>query len=182
LTIKVNFVDYYFFINFVQTKPEMKALDKKLLDTEYIRNKNWVKLIAILKHQFSEWATARLIRDGYDDFKMVYMPVLMNITPVGTNNNELANHCRVTKQAMSKVAKELQKRGYIKSKTDAKDKRSTIFMLTDRGKKLVIESRACVKDLTTEYQALVGADEFDRTTELLKKIIAHNDRTLLTKI
>ena len=169
------------FINFVQDEHEMKALDKKLIETEYIRNQNWVKLISILKHQFNEWATARLIRGGYDDFKMVYMPVLMNVTPEGINNNELANHARVTKQAMSKVAKELQKWGYIKAKTDVKDKRSTIFMLTDRGKKLVIESRACVKDLTTEYQALVGAEKFDRATELLKKIIAHNDRTLLTK-
>ena len=159
----------------------MKALDKKLIETEYIRHQNWVRLVAIMKHQFTEWATARLIRDGYEDFKMVYMPVLMNVSTEGTNNNELANHCRVTKQAMSKVAKELQKRGYIKSKTDPADKRSTIFMLTDRGKKLVIESRSCVKDLTTEYRSLVGAEEFDRATEVLNKIIAHNDRTLLSK-
>jgi DNA-binding MarR family transcriptional regulator len=159
----------------------MKALDKKLIETEYIRHQNWVRLVAIMKHQFTEWATARLIRDGYEDFKMVYMPVLMNIATEGTNNNELANHCRVTKQAMSKVAKELQKRGYIKSRTDSADKRSTIFMLTDRGKKLVIESRSCVKDLTTEYRSLVGAEEFDRATEVLTKIVAHNDRTLLSK-
>jgi DNA-binding MarR family transcriptional regulator len=159
----------------------MKALDKKLIETEYVRHQNWVRLVSIMKHQFTEWATARLIRGGYEDFKMVYMPVLMNVTSEGTNNNELANHCRVTKQAMSKVAKELQKRGYIKSKTDSADKRSTIFMLTDRGKRLVIETRACVKELTAEYQALVGPDEFNRATEILNKIIAHNDRTLLVK-
>ncbi len=159
----------------------MKALDKKLVETEYIRHQNWMRLVSIMKHQFSEWATARLIRGGYGDFKMVYMPILMNLTPEGTNNNELANLCRVTKQGMSKVAKELQKRGYIKSRTDSADKRSTIFTLTDRGKKLVIESRACVKDLTAEYQALVGVDAFNRATEILNKIITHNDRALLTK-
>jgi len=181
LTIKVNFVDYYFLPNFGGDKDNMKALDKKLIETEYARHQNWVRLASIMKHQFTEWATARLIRGGYDDFKMVYMPVLMNVTPEGTNNNELANHCRVTKQAMSKVAKELQKRGYIKSKTDSADKRSTIFMLTDRGKKLVIETRACVKELTTEYQALVGVEKFDQVTEILNRIIDHNDRSLLTK-
>jgi len=159
----------------------MKALDKKLIETEYIRHQNWLRLVSILKHQFNEWATARLVRGGYADFKMVYMPVLMNITSLGTNNNELANHCRVTQQAMSKVAKELQKRGYIKSKTDSGDKRSTIFMLTDRGKKLVIEARSCVKDLSGEYRSLVGAAEFDRATETLNKIIVHNDKNLITK-
>ena len=87
----------------------MNALDKKLIETECIRNGNWVKLIALLKHQFNEWSMSRLSREGYADFKVVYMPVLMNITPEGINNNELACQARVTKQAMSKVAKELQK-------------------------------------------------------------------------
>ena len=154
----------------------MNALDKKLFETEYIRNGNWVKLISVLKHQFNEWATARLIKGGYDDFKMVYMPVLMNITAEGTNNNDLACHARVTKQAMSKVAKELLKRGYIRSKTDPRDRRSTIFMLTDRGKKLVIESREAVKSITKEYQNLVGVADYERATEVLTRLIAYNDQ------
>src|SRR5450432_870164 len=118
----------------------MNAIDKKLIETEHIQKGNWVKLISVLKHQSHEWATARLCKEGYSDFKMVYMPVFMNIPPEGINNNDLAVHARVTKQAMSKVAKELQKLGYIKSKTDPRDKRSTIFMLTDRGKKMVVQA------------------------------------------
>ncbi len=159
----------------------MKALDKKLIETEHIRNGNWVKLISILKHQFNEWAMARLAKGGYSDFKMVYMPVLMNISTQGINNNDLACHARVTKQAMSKVAKELQKRGYIRSKSDPHDKRCTIFMLTDRGKRLVIEARYCVQDLTTEYRAEMGGPEFDQATQMLMKVLDYNDRTLLIK-
>lgn len=159
----------------------INSLDKKLLETECLKQGNWVKLISVLKHQFNEWAMARLAKSGYADFKMVYMPVLMNITPEGINNNELANHARVTKQAMSKVAKELQRMGYIKTKTDARDKRSTIIMLTERGKKLVIEARYCVKDLTDEYREVMGAAEFDRATEMLKKVLEYNDRILLPR-
>jgi DNA-binding MarR family transcriptional regulator len=159
----------------------MNALDKKLIETECIKNGNWVKLISILKHQFNEWAMARLLREGFGDFKMVYMPVLMNITPEGINNNDLASHARVTKQAMSKVARELQQLGYIKSKTDPRDKRSMIIMLTDRGKKLVIGARLCVQDLTTEYRTVVKGSDFDQATEILKKIIAYNDQVLLPK-
>jgi DNA-binding MarR family transcriptional regulator len=156
----------------------MNSLDKKLVETECIKYGNWVKLISILKHQFTEWAMERLVRQGHADFKMVYMPVLMNITPEGINNNDLASHARVTKQAMSKVARQLQKLGYIKSKTDRRDKRSAIFMLTDRGKKLVIETRQCVQELTAEYKNLVGSPEFEQATEILHKIIAYNDRAL----
>ena len=159
----------------------MNALDKKLLETEPIKLGNWVKLISVLKHQFNEWAMAKLAREGFADFKMVYMPVLMNITPEGINNNELASHARVTKQAMSKVAKELQNLGYIKAKTDPRDKRSTIIMLTDRGKKLVIEARLRVCDLTNEYRKLFKASDFDKATEILTKVIAYNDEVLLPR-
>jgi DNA-binding MarR family transcriptional regulator len=159
----------------------MNALDKKLLETEPLRNSNWVKLISILKHQFNDWALTKLINEGYDDFKMVYMPVLMNIKPDGINNNELAGQARVTKQAMSKVAKELQKLGYIRSRKDPRDKRSTTIMLTDRGKRLVIEARLCIKELTNEYRTVVPEREFDKATEILRKIIEYNDRVLLVK-
>jgi DNA-binding MarR family transcriptional regulator len=159
----------------------MNALDKKLSETEQFQKENWIKLIAILKRQSQDWATDHLIKQGYSDFKMAYMPVFMNIPPDGIRNNDLANHARVTKQAMSKVAKDLQKLGYIKSKADRHDKRSTIFMLTDRGKKLVVKARACLMDLTNEYRSLVGNREFDQATEVLKKIIAHNDQTILAR-
>ena len=159
----------------------MNALDKKLIETECIRNGNWVKLIALLKHQFNEWSMSRLSKEGYADFKVVYMPVLMNITPEGINNNELANQARVTKQAMSKVAKELQKLGYIKSKIDPRDKRSTIIMLTDRGKKLVIAARLRVMELTDQYRSVIGEAEFDRATEVIKKVMDYNDRHLLNR-
>jgi DNA-binding MarR family transcriptional regulator len=159
----------------------MNALDKKLIETECIRNGNWVKLISILKHQFNEWAMLRLSASGYADFKMVYMPLLMNITPEGINNNELASHARVTKQAMSKVAKELQNLGYIKAKIDPRDKRSMIIMLTDRGKKLVVDARLRVMELTDQYRSLIGDAEFERATEVIRKVMDYNDSQLLNR-
>lgn len=153
-------------------------LDQRLRDTEYIKLHSWGKVLTYLKKQFDDWATNRLCDGGYKTFKMVYMPVLMNIKVEGTNNNDLARTARVTKQAMSKVAKELQELGYIKTKTDQKDKRSTIFMLTDKGKKLVIEARLAVQDLTNEYRTLLGQKEFDNMVLMLEKIIEYTDKKL----
>ena len=158
--------------------PNMTPLDQRLRDTEYMKFNNWGKILAYLKRQFDQWATAKLNDHGYKNFKMAYMPVLMNIGPEGTNNNELAKNARVTKQAMSKVAKELIGSGYIKAKTDATDKRSIIFMLTDKGKKLVIDARLSVKDLMDEYRSVVGHDEYDRTMQTLVKIVAYTDEKL----
>ena len=156
-------------------------LDKKLRDTYYITNESWGKLLAVSKRQFDEWATRRLAGEGYADFKMVYMPVLMNIQPEGTNNNDLAYHAKVTKQAMSKVAKELLKMGYIRAKTSKEDKRSTIFSLTERGKELVVHARLAVKDLMDTYRKDIGKEDFDTTIKTMQRIIEYTEKQLLAK-
>lgn len=103
----------------------------------------------------------------------------MNIRPEGTNNNELATYAKVTKQAMSKVARELQEMGYIKAKASAQDKRITIFLLTERGKKLVIDARLSVKELMDIYRTEFGESNFNDTLSMMLKIIQFNDEKLL---
>lgn len=152
------------------------SLDQQLAETDCIKKENWGKILAISKRQFDEWATHRLVQHGYADFKMVYMPVLMNIRPEGTNNNELAAYAKVTKQAMSKVAKELQRMGYIKSKTSPEDKRITVFTLTELGKRLVIQARLSVKELMDTYRKKFGKEEFDKTLNMLAQIIEFNEQ------
>lgn len=151
-------------------------LDKQLKETEIVKSQNWGKLITISRKQFEEWTISRLCKHGYDNFKIAYMPVLMNVMPEGTNNNELAKKARVTKQAMSKVVMELQEMGYIKSKADVDDKRNSIFSLTDKGKKMVIECRVAMKDLMDEYRSVFGKKEFDHVMTVLQQIIDYNDQ------
>lgn len=174
----VNLIDLIFLAIFTLLNLKNMSLDQQLRDTECLKAQSWGKIISYLKRQFDQWATERLNQHGYKSFKMAYMPVLMNIKVDGTNNNELARNARVTKQAMSKVAKELHELGYIKTKVDPNDKRSTIFMLTDRGKKLVLEARMAVKGLMDEYREVFGHEDYDRTIQLLLKIIDYTDEKL----
>ncbi|MFZ6011193.1 MAG: MarR family winged helix-turn-helix transcriptional regulator [Bacteroidota bacterium] len=154
------------------------SLDKKLKDTEFIKQHSWGKLVHYLKRQFDQWVMEELLAHGRSDFKLAYLPFIMNIEPEGTNNNDLAKRARVTKQAMSKVAKELQELGYIQSKTDPKDKRSSIFLLTERGKQFVVDGRLCVKDLMEEYRSVVGKAKFDAMIQTMLAIIEYNDKKL----
>ena len=156
-------------------------LDKQLRETEILKAQSWGKLLSICKKQFEEWSINRLCSHGYDNFKIAYMPVLMNIKLEGTSNNELAKVARVTKQAMSKVVKELTDMGYIKSKVSPEDKRNSIISLTDKGKKLVIEARYAVRDLMNEYREVFGKKEFDLMLQLMQKMIEYNDQKLLAK-
>ena len=157
---------------------KMSELDKQLLETYEQKQKSWGKLISHLKRQFDTWATAELENHGYSDFKMGYMPLLMNIHPEGITNNELAKKAKVTKQAMSKVVKELVEAGYIRTETHGQDKRSSIIYLTTKGKKLVLSARSKVFDLEKEYEAFVGKKKFEELKEWLTKIIDYHDDQL----
>jgi DNA-binding MarR family transcriptional regulator len=154
------------------------AVDKRLKDAEYLYLYGWGKIVSHLKKQMDQWSIEQLAKNGYKDFKIAYMPVIMNIDMDGTNNNELAARGRVTKQAMSKVVKELQQKGYIAAKTDPKDKRGVIFTLTSRGKDFVKCARTAVSELMDEYRKEFGKKNFNDLVMRLADVIEHNDKML----
>jgi DNA-binding MarR family transcriptional regulator len=151
-------------------------LDKQMSEVSLLPSQNWAKLISLSKKQFDEWTINRLASCGYTNFKIAYMPVLVNIKIEGIGNKELAIRVRVTKQAMSKVLKELLDLGYITSKVSKEDKRNSIISLTDKGKKLVILCRQSIIELMEEYRTVFGRNEFDSVLSMLHKIMEYNDQ------
>jgi DNA-binding MarR family transcriptional regulator len=149
-----------------------------LHDKKYVQTYGWGKIVSYLKKQMDQWSIQKLSENGYKDFKTAYMPVIMNIAPEGTNNNDLAAHARVTKQAMSKVVKELQSKGYVSAKVDPNDKRSTIFILTGRGKDFVKCARASVSGLMDDYRKEFGKKNFEELLDQLVKVIEYNEKKL----
>jgi DNA-binding MarR family transcriptional regulator len=175
----VNKVDYYFFMNYFRTvNRKSMGLDHRLKDATYLCTYGWGKVISHLKKQMDQWSIEQLSSNGYKDFKIAYMPVIMNIDMEGTNNNDLALRARVTKQAMSKVVKELQQKGYITSKTHPKDKRGVIFTLTPRGKDFVKCAKAAVGNLMDEYRAEFGKKKFNDLVMQLVSVIEFNESKL----
>lgn len=150
-------------------------LDKQLLATQQYKERSWVKLISILKRQVDAWATAEVAKEGYDDFKLAHMPLLMNISPEGITNTELAKKARVTKQAMSKVVNELHDLGYIDTIEHDTDKRSSVIRLTVKGKKLVLAARRCVSELEAVYEQQFGKKRFEEAKDMLLQVIKYNE-------
>jgi DNA-binding MarR family transcriptional regulator len=156
----------------------MNNLDKKLKELDHLKHCNYGRLLKILRGQFDIWVTEQLTVRHRFEFKLAHMPFIMNISVEGTNNNELARRARVTKQAMSKVSKELQDLGYIQVKEDQKDKRITVYTLTDRGKRFVIEARKCVVELMDEHRSVVGKTKYDAMLEVMAQLVEYQDKKL----
>lgn len=149
--------------------------DRRLLEFHQARHRNVAKLVGQLRRHLDAWALAEFTEHGYENFKIGYMPLLMNIHPEGITNNELAKKAKVTKQAMSKVVKELTEADYIRTETHGKDKRSAIIYLTAKGKKLVLTAKDRLVDLEAEYEGVLGKRKFAELKETLTKLVDYHD-------
>lgn len=152
----------------------IKQIETELRIQALESHKNWGKICYYVKKEFDDWATDELAKQGYPNFKMMYMPFLMNINVDGNTNKEIANKGRVSKQAMSKVVKELETLGLIKVDNNQADKRSAIIFLTNKGKKMVYTAKKHVQALTNEYKEIMGIENYNIMLEGLIKIIAYH--------
>lgn len=155
-----------------------KDIDNALREMVSESSRSWGRMSYQAKRVFDEWAMKELAQQGYPDFKMAYMPLLMNIGVDGNTNKEIAAKSRVTKQAMSKVVKELEELGLIKVSAHSTDKRSVMIFLTDKGKKMVYTAKIHVKTLTSEYKKIIGDINYEIMIDSLSKIINYHDNIL----
>jgi DNA-binding MarR family transcriptional regulator len=149
----------------------MKNLDKELQKTEALSKRSWGKAVNKLKKYFDVWVAEQLHHHFVDDFKLAYMPLIMNVDIDGVTNTDLAKRAGITKQGMSQIVQELEEKKYIKIKDNPDDKRSSIIYLTDKGKDFVLTSRNCQKDWHTELQAVLGKKKFEMVLDAMFEVI-----------
>ncbi len=143
------------------------ALDKKLEEVMANRHRSLIRMLSIIKKDLDARITEQLQEKGYEGFKIGDMALLANIPQEGTINNELAKKARITKQAMSKVVKSLEKDGYIYTRKHETDNRATVIFLSDRGKQLVIDVSGCMREIQGFYTDIIG----EENTEILRNIL-----------
>src|SRR5690606_23347915 len=99
-------------------------LDKKFKEALELKKRSYGRLVQMQKRRMDGWGMEKFIEGRYADFKLAYMPFLMSIGGHGTTNKELAGKAAITKQAMSKVIRELERLGFVSSKANETDARS----------------------------------------------------------
>jgi DNA-binding MarR family transcriptional regulator len=145
----------------------------QFLKTKKFKQKNYGKMVQIQKKLFDAWALNRLKEEGYDEFQLGYIGFLMNIEENGITNKEMAEKVHVTKQAMSKAIKELEKLEIVTTHPHESDARMSIIYLTERGKELVVMMVKNLKEKTKEYEGLVGKDRFQQALDTMFEIILY---------
>jgi len=145
--------------------------DLKLQACMQKRPRSLLRLLSITKKDMDWRLTEKLQERGYPDFKLGDMVLLANIQPEGTINNDLAKKARISKQAMSKVVKNLEAAGYILTRKHEKDNRAVVIFLSEKGKQLMITVSECVDEIQEVYVAVIGEEENEALKNTLIKLI-----------
>lgn len=96
---------------------------------------------------------------GYGDLRSTHTTLLSNIDLAGSSVTVAADRAGITKQAMGRLATELEAAGYIRVEADPGDARARILQLTKTGRKLMLDSLEVMAELERRYARSVGRDQ-----------------------
>lgn len=130
------------------------------------------RLLSLVKKDLDQRLTEKLLVLGYHNFRPSDMVVLINIDDAGTINNELAKKARISKQAMSKVVKNLEADGYIATRKHETDNRASLIFLTEKGKLLLMDASESIREIEVTYIETIGEEDIATLKQVLLRLHA----------
>jgi DNA-binding MarR family transcriptional regulator len=114
-----------------------------------------------------------LLARGYSGLRSTHTALLSNIDLSGSSVTEAAERAGITKQAMGRLAAELQEAGYIRVDADSADARVRVLKLTAAGKALMLDSFDVMVELEHRYARMIGRNRLSALLGGLSAFIAH---------
>jgi DNA-binding MarR family transcriptional regulator len=132
------------------------------------------KLLYLLKRLSDDWYCTELCHANLKGFNNSYIPMFMSIGTKGISNSKLASNLSITKQAASKVIKELEELHLVRSEKCNTDGRSMMLYLTDEGIRFYEHISRQMTALEEEYKKVVGAKNYETAINVLVKLVAYH--------
>lgn len=136
-----------------------------------IRRRSLGRLSWRLKRYMDRTMEPMMIARGYGEFKMSSLALLANLTEEGVTNNELAKKAGISKQAMSKVVRELEEGGYIHILPHESDARSSVIFLDERGKALFVDLNEAMEAVRARMDEVVGEERVEEMIDVLFELL-----------
>jgi DNA-binding MarR family transcriptional regulator len=151
-------------------RQEADRAEKRTLDkVEEKRSRNMRQLLLRASRIVNRHVVEGLQVRGYSGLRSTHTTLLSNIDLAGSSVTEAAERAGITKQAMGRLASELEETGYIQIETDRKDARVRVLRLTEEGSKLMLDSLDVMAELEDRYARVIGDK---RLTAILRGLSA----------
>jgi DNA-binding MarR family transcriptional regulator len=138
---------------------------------------NMVRIVRQSVRSITHEISRSLARNGHVNLSARHLNVFENLCVSDNNIMTLASRAGISKQAMSKLVKEVSAEGYVKVITDKRDSRLQIVTLTDKGGDFVLLLQ---KEALNKYQELldtgtVAKSDVETVCNTLKLVMSFLD-------
>jgi DNA-binding MarR family transcriptional regulator len=130
----------------------LSSLDRLELE----RRKNLRQLLLRASRVVNSQVVQGLHARGFTQLKSMHTTLLSNLPLAGASVTHVAERAGITKQAMGRLASELEIAGYLKQKKLAADGRVRMLSLTARGRRLMLDSFEVMAALEEQYADAIG--------------------------
>jgi len=140
------------------------------------------KMLYVLKKLSDDWLFSRFCHGECADFNNSHLPLLFSIGDEGISNSKLAAKLNVSKQAASKVIKELEEQKLVCTEKSANDARSSTIFLTNEGKQLRTHIKAQVMEMEDQYMKILGTKNYNIAMDAMQKMINFHEEQAKVKL
>ena len=110
-----------------------------------------------------------LAERGYPDLRPGHAALFLSVDRrSGSRLTDLAEHTRLTKQAMMSMVDDLEARGYVRRVPDPADARAKLVRLTANGRRAAAECRRAVQSLEQRTRRELGDRSYEAMREALE--------------
>src|SRR5215470_4598565 len=124
-----------------------RARKRAVSKVEQKRRRNMRQLLLRASRIVNRHVVKGLHARGYSDLRSTHTTLLSNIDLAGSTVTAAAERAGITKQAMGRLASELEGAGYVRVQSDPKDARVRILKLTKAGRRLMLDSLEVMAEL-----------------------------------
>lgn len=134
-------------------------------DEENARGRNMRQLLLRASRIVNRHVVEGLRVRGYAGLRSTHTTLLSNLPLAGGTVSQAAERAGISKQAMGRLAVELESAGYLRVMADPSDARVRKLELTKTGRKLMLDSLDVMADLERRYAELIGPDALRATLD-----------------
>jgi len=118
----------------------------------------------------NEIVSERLAEMGYEGLRTAHGTIGQHIADGGSRVTELAQLAQVSKPTVVYLVNDLERLGYVERVPDPADGRAKLVRMTPRGAEAQRKGTEIVRQIETDWSALLGEGEFAALRDLLQRL------------
>jgi DNA-binding MarR family transcriptional regulator len=136
---------------------------------------NLARLVRTVERHITNQISRELQFHGYASLSARHLQVFEHLDTEGISIIHLAQRAGISKQAMSKMVKEVALEGFVKVVTDDRDNRVQLVNVTQKGADLIVDIRRQTSRRCDELlmKNIISREELEQANNTFTKLLNH---------